>query len=48
MSGRDVYDTMLANLLQPKLRYLGGMFSLLSAEMLSEAYNVCCYKLKEK
>ena len=37
MFGRDVYIPTIANPLQPKLRNLGEMSSLLSIEMLREA-----------
>ena len=38
MFGRNVYILTLANLLQPKLLYLGDKSSLLSIDMLREAY----------
>ena len=46
MFGRDVYIPYLANLLQPKLRYLGDKMSLLSIEMLREAYMLVAVNLK--
>ena len=38
MFGKDVYIPTLANLLKPTLRYSGDKTSLLSLEMLGEAY----------
>ena len=38
MFGRDVYIPILANVLQPKLRYVDDTSSMLSLEMLTEAY----------
>ena len=38
MFDRDVFIPTLANLLQPKFRYLGKKSSLLSIEMLREVY----------
>ena len=48
MFERDVYIPMLASVLQPKLRYLGDRSSLLSVEMVSEAYMLTSLNLKEQ
>ena len=42
--GRDVYIPTLANLLQPKLYYLGCMSSLLSIEMLKRSLHASSNK----
>ena len=46
MFWRDAYIPMLANLLQPKLRYLGDKSSLLSIEMLRETYMLVAVNIK--
>ena len=46
MLRRDVYTPTVANLLQPKLRYLGDKSSLLSMEMLKEVYVLAAVNLK--
>ena len=45
-SSRDVYIPILANPLQPKLRYLGDKSSLLLIEILREAYMLVAINLK--
>ena len=46
MFGRDVYIHTLANLLQPKWRFLGQNSSLLSIEMLREVYMLAAINSK--
>ena len=46
MFGRDMYIPPIAHLLQPKLRYLEDKSSLLSVEMLREAYMLAAINLK--
>ena len=46
MFGKDVYIPTLANILQPKLRYLGDKHSLFCIEMLREAYMLAAINVK--
>ena len=48
MFGRHVYISTLANLLQPKLRYLGDASALLSVEMLWEVYRLAAVNVKKE
>ena len=46
MFGRDMCIPAIANLLQPKVSYLGDKSSLLSLEMLRETYMLATINLK--
>ena len=46
MMGRDAYNSTVAILLQPKLRYLGNTCTLLSLEMLRQANILVAVDLK--
>ena len=46
MCGRDPYIPSLANLLQPKLGYLGDKSFLLSLEMLEQTYMLAAINVK--
>ena len=47
MLQKGMYIPTLVNILEPKLRYLGDTYSILSVEMLSEPYLMASVNIKK-